>query len=131
MRIRDWSSDVCATDRGFPCGVGLGTTNIGGCEQHLPLQVGKVDRVIVDDGQLAHTRCGEILDRRIADAARANDGDMAFQQSALARAPDFLEHNMTRSEEHTSELQSLMRISYAVFCLKQKKHTTSNKSYHI
>src|SRR3546814_2697084 len=28
----------------------------------------------------------------------------------------------TRSEEHTSELQSLMRISYAVFCLKKKKH---------
>src|SRR3546814_1339253 len=32
-----------------------------------------------------------------------------------------------RSEEHTSELQSLMRISYAVFCLKKKKHTTINK----
>src|SRR3546814_9217296 len=32
-----------------------------------------------------------------------------------------------RSEEHTSELQSLMRISYAVFCLKQKKLITSNK----
>src|SRR3546814_9058109 len=31
-----------------------------------------------------------------------------------------------RSEEHTSELQSLMRISYAVFCLKKKKHTTHN-----
>src|SRR3546814_7521568 len=31
-----------------------------------------------------------------------------------------------RSEEHTSELQSLMRISYAVFCLKQKKHNTIN-----
>src|SRR3546814_4240003 len=31
-----------------------------------------------------------------------------------------------RSEEHTSELQSLMRISYAVFCLKKKKRTTSN-----
>src|SRR3546814_2308886 len=30
-----------------------------------------------------------------------------------------------RSEEHTSELQSLMRISYAVFCLKKKKHKTS------
>src|SRR3546814_10593464 len=30
-----------------------------------------------------------------------------------------------RSEEHTSELQSLMRISYAVFCLKKKKHTTN------
>src|SRR3546814_2906335 len=33
-----------------------------------------------------------------------------------------------RSEEHTSELQSLMRISYAVFCLKKKKHTRSNLS---
>src|SRR3546814_10001783 len=31
----------------------------------------------------------------------------------------------TRSEEHTSELQSLMRISYAVFCLKKKKHDTT------
>src|SRR3546814_9836704 len=31
-----------------------------------------------------------------------------------------------RSEEHTSELQSLMRISYAVFCLKKKKHIQSN-----
>src|SRR3546814_1616414 len=35
-----------------------------------------------------------------------------------------------RSEEHTSELQSLMRISYAVFCLKQKTYTTPHTSYH-
>src|SRR3546814_10071686 len=34
-----------------------------------------------------------------------------------------------RSEEHTSELQSLMRISYAVFCLKKKTNTHNNKSY--
>src|SRR3546814_5765993 len=34
--------------------------------------------------------------------------------------------DMHRSEEHTSELQSLMRISYAVFCLKKKKHTSHN-----
>src|SRR3546814_8893608 len=34
---------------------------------------------------------------------------------------EFLEENPARSEEHTSELQSLMRISYAVFCLKKKK----------
>src|SRR3546814_5049977 len=39
-------------------------------------------------------------------------------------------HRQRRSEEHTSELQSLMRISYAVFCLKKKTtHTTSNKTY--
>src|SRR3546814_9786832 len=42
--------------------------------------------------------------------------------TALRRPP-------LRSEEHTSELQSLMRISYAVFCLKKKKHTT--KKTHI
>src|SRR3546814_4908956 len=35
-----------------------------------------------------------------------------------------------RSEEHTSELQSLMRISYAVFCLKKKKKTENLKSYY-
>src|SRR3546814_2366798 len=35
-----------------------------------------------------------------------------------------------RSEEHTSELQSLMRISYAVFCLKKKKKTTVHKTKH-
>src|SRR3546814_10807547 len=36
-----------------------------------------------------------------------------------------------RSEEHTSELQSLMRISYAVFCLKKKKHKTSEAAKNI
>src|SRR3546814_2437976 len=36
-----------------------------------------------------------------------------------------------RSEEHTSELQSLMRISYAVFCLKKKKRKTTNKRLTI
>src|SRR3546814_1358936 len=35
-----------------------------------------------------------------------------------------------RSEEHTSELQSLMRISYAVFCLKKKKQTNTSQHYH-
>src|SRR3546814_3626593 len=37
---------------------------------------------------------------------------------------EYFAHQVVRSEEHTSELQSLMRISYAVFCLKKKKHNT-------
>src|SRR3546814_8203613 len=41
------------------------------------------------------------------------------------------EEMVLRSEEHTSELQSLMRISYAVFCLKKKKRTTRIKHTHI
>src|SRR3546814_4830596 len=43
------------------------------------------------------------------------------------KAPVGRRHDATRSEEHTSELQSLMRISYAVFCLKKKK----NNEYKI
>src|SRR3546814_2128078 len=41
------------------------------------------------------------------------------------RDTNYIERN--RSEEHTSELQSLMRISYAVFCLTKEKHTPSQK----
>src|SRR3546814_1114908 len=43
-----------------------------------------------------------------------------MDNSASVRAVD--SRNLSRSEEHTSELQSLMRISYAVFCLKKKQH---------
>src|SRR3546814_2785058 len=43
-----------------------------------------------------------------------------------ARAIGFFEFAATRSEEHTSELQSLMRISYAVFCLKKKIYNRSH-----
>src|SRR3546814_5770448 len=38
-------------------------------------------------------------------------------------------HGLSRSEEHTSELQSLMRISYAVFCLKKNKSTLQPRTY--
>src|SRR3546814_6554462 len=42
---------------------------------------------------------------------------------------DRLRHEPARSEEHTSELQSLMRISYAVFCLKKKQQYTQQRTY--
>src|SRR3546814_7265366 len=50
----------------------------------------------------------------------------------LVEAPSFFRRCLKkeRSEEHTSELQSLMRISYAVFCLKKKKSTKSQHPYH-
>src|SRR3546814_5092421 len=51
----------------------------------------------------------------------------AFEQSA--GRPVILACASMRSEEHTSELQSLMRISYAVFCLKKKQKNTKNKYY--
>src|SRR3546814_7041895 len=54
--------------------------------------------------------------------------DVTIQAQILELLRD-LQHRlgMARSEEHTSELQSLMRNSYAVFCLKKKKKRTSNK----
>src|SRR3546814_5466560 len=52
-------------------------------------------------------------------------------RAAAGRIADTLTNNLsgiaTRSEEHTSELQSLMRISYAVFCLKKKTSTRPHK----
>src|SRR3546814_3271665 len=57
------------------------------------------------------------------------DGQMAVVDDYLEIRPD-AEERLRRSEEHTSELQSLMRISYAVFCLKKKndRRTTKNKT---
>src|SRR3546814_4794640 len=62
------------------------------------------------------------------------DGDRSGSRGRKAVRPDGA--RLARSEEHTSELQSLMRISYAVFCLKKKTirltehHTTSIKAHH-
>src|SRR3546814_8986143 len=47
-----------------------------------------------------------------------------------ARRPAIQRQSFPRSEEHTSELQSLMRISYAVFCLKKKKEYKTNTPHH-
>src|SRR3546814_7278904 len=63
-------------------------------------------------------------------AARPREGLPDLQGPAgLPPADPLRDHPEARSEEHTSELQSLMRISYAVFCLKKKKKTVND--YHI
>src|SRR3546814_5859455 len=109
MRISDWSSDVCSSDltacieeaildAGIPV-AGQRRTN---ARNRLP---GETRIRIVEE------RTGENrLDRDAGDTRTA--ADEALQAVVVAR-----------SEEHTSELQSLMRISYAVFCLKKQKHT--------
>src|SRR3546814_9176624 len=63
----------------------------------------------------------------LADASKGSsccsDRNRDVQPSAALEVwTGLLEPRNSRSEEHTSELQSLMRISYAVFCLKKKKH---------
>src|SRR3546814_2852410 len=56
------------------------------------------------------------------------DGQDLLREDWLKGAETIIEQD--RSEEHTSELQSLMRISYAVFCLKKKKNTHPRQRYH-
>src|SRR3546814_2062060 len=68
-------------------------------------------------------RCRAAVRRRGRDRPPSRDGQRGKRQSA----PRPLRVRASRSEEHTSELQSLMRISYAVFCLKKKnKHNKIN-----
>src|SRR3546814_16140546 len=57
------------------------------------------------------------------------DNGMVLRTGILQLQADPHGQIADRSEEHTSELQSLMRISYAVFCLKKKKRTTKTKQY--
>src|SRR3546814_10856782 len=100
MRISDWSSDVCSSD--------LLVAAPGD-------QV--IDLVVVDalqrDGVDLHLQAGVL-----------GGGEAVHHLVELAPAGDRLE---LRSEEHTSELQSLMRISYAVFCLKKNKKQQQHK----
>src|SRR3546814_4437403 len=95
MRISDWSSDVCSSDL--------------------------ADRA---DLAVAAQRRARGADRRLDVAHARILVELAHQpQRTLEFGADIgieFDRWLERSEEHTSELQSLMRISYAVFCLKKK-----------
>src|SRR3546814_10110667 len=110
MRISDWSSDVCSSDRWL--------RNVFGDRAHLAVELHREDD---DAARLARliALAGELQLVPLA----AGDVHMATRrQRVLQDTVTAIRHGLPlRSEEHTSELQSLMRISYAVFCLKQKK----------
>src|SRR3546814_6797919 len=78
-----------------------------------------------DDGVQVALRHQLLLDARLDAFAK----ECAIRQDDSGAAAFFQkldnQHQEERSEEHTSELQSLMRISYAVFCLKTKTHTNN------
>src|SRR3546814_8440046 len=98
MRISDWSSDVCSSD-------------LAVVEGGDALRVEREHRFHVGfHGQLG--------------GARGADGVGLAAFEPLLHGPTLRQvavDRVVRSEEHTSELQSLLRISYAVFCLKKKK----------
>src|SRR3546814_8111255 len=103
MRISDWSSDVCSSDliRAAP-----GPRVQSWAESWKGIFR---SRLAVSAGGGAGPDSGRL---RFAQRTHAGAGGATIHRRGAA------DH---RSEEHTSELQSLMRISYAVFCLKKKK----------
>src|SRR3546814_3536382 len=126
MRISDWSSDVCSSDLHAAHRLDVRAVivahfrvlrlaahrpplvailGIGGGDRLAPRQPGNRGGSGVIIVELADQPVLRILDRRVVEAAAEPE----------------------RSEEHTSELQSLMRISYAVFCSKKKKQTKKTK----
>src|SRR3546814_2521426 len=116
MRISDWSSDVCSSDL-------TGDIDLPGIHHGNCATIAIDSDPIYTDWRLTDRPrkacfCGARISRRALTALAAvprHFGRIDTKQTdAFAAASD-------RSEEHTSELQSLMRISYAVFCLKKKK----------
>src|SRR3546814_8959539 len=109
MRISDWSSDVCSSDlRAFSAAKESWTL----AGQLTP------SASIPPVRHRSRTSRWHFRPQR---PVTAMVGAAAAACLAVVSAPTLLLMWQSRSEEHTSELQSLMRISYAVFCLKKKK----------
>src|SRR3546814_3957030 len=120
MRISDWRSDVCSSDLHRPARLGpharrdrrqLEPGVLEELLQALDLLATSPDLGLAVAGQLPQTP-----NIRWRHKARTD-----HPMSSHIRQPLRVGHVGLRSEEHTSELQSLMRISYAGFCLNKKK----------
>src|SRR3546814_5124738 len=137
MRISDWSSDVCSSDLVDILALGRAAPFADPGRQHFRARQILVAILveefvdIVGTPEIALEAFGRA--HQLADAAAVRedhhpDIDRREQKADHHRLHDDVrldEQRDGRSEEHTSELQSLMRIAYAVFCLKKKKSKAS------
>src|SRR3546814_6463728 len=127
MRISDWSSDVCSSDLALPV---LRKGFIIDPYQLYEARSWGADCVLLivaalDHGLMAELEaCAHELGMSVlVEVHNADELSAALKlKTALLGVNNRNLRTFERSEEHTSELQSLMRNSYAVFCLK-KKHT--------
>src|SRR3546814_4690288 len=116
MRISDWSSDVCSSDLQIFHRQTKPRTAIVGVDD--PTSGGIYEALKAADEQNVVGISGE----RAVPGGIYVQGGVLIDDSTGQRI-EAIDLKEIRSEEHTSELQSLMRISYAVFCLKTKKTT--------
>src|SRR3546814_7275909 len=118
MRISDWSSDVCSSDLPESCSWG----------PHRPAQQLRID--CHNDGAQRHEHCPKRRLQQDPPCGENASGERDGDDVVAGGPPKVMDHlaigglAQFRSEEHTSELQSLMRISYAVFCFKNKNQLT-------
>src|SRR3546814_5043459 len=124
MRISDWSSDVCSSDLDHE----IHRHQIAA---DFRLAVADDDAVGLHQAILGENMARVGVDDHLVDLVNFKQGvEDPAEQGFSAEFTEVLAfdaltvglHGQQRSEEHTSELQSLMRISYAAFCLKQTKH---------
>src|SRR3546814_6474234 len=116
MRISDWSSDVCASDLAPRC-------NPAVVWQYRLREVQRDAEPCRHPDRGPHGRTSRTRLRRDLDSPVPRSRELCpyhLQKVSRAAAGKARNPTLRRSEEHTSELQSLMRISYAVFCLKKK-----------
>src|SRR3546814_4748978 len=126
MRISDWSSDVCSSD------LRRGEQGAAGSRPDARPSGPPPRRGSVFQAGITKHRCHDGISRqpprcqqlcRGADVRSGRIADVQALAMGQSTPPlfSFIIADADRSEEHTSELQSIMRISYAVFCLKKKK----------
>src|SRR3546814_5487110 len=129
MRISDWSSDVCSSDLAAHIGAAQIDEGIdpGNAGDHAAVLIGqghrRLDFAHADPIELAGNTGPDLT----GDIGHLTGGVLGVDRRHVASLLiDSIDNvaplRCMRSEEHTSELQSLMRISYAVFCLKKKKN---------
>src|SRR3546814_5203228 len=119
MRISDWSSDVCSSDLQHARQLQPPLPAHADLRQQQVARVAVVEVVVDFDVGLRPGQREAV--RRPAQRAAAHRDDVAVAKALQHLGGEHRAPAALRSEEHTSELQSLMRISYAVFCLKKKK----------
>src|SRR3546814_5275654 len=117
MRISDWSSDVCSSDlRSAP-------SNRRSGAGHHGTTITRFSQVMAS---ASDTDRQQVCQNSASSPARPSSPKRLRRWKAKTSCRPASQACQRRSEEHTSELQSLMRIAYAVFRLKKKKRTDSN-----
>src|SRR3546814_4245182 len=126
MRISDWSSDVCSSDLGFYLDTEMSAEDWQALVKEYQAIVERETGAPFpqEPNDQLWGAVGAVFASWESDRAkvyrRLNSIPAAWCTAVNVQAMVFGNMGDTRSEEHTSELQSLMRISYAVFCFKKQ-----------